>query len=242
MMKCTEFRQWASPYVDHRLAPPKQRLVAQHLAQCETCQLYVTQLRAVSGSLSRLAPPALPPDLLSQTMTAFDGLRQDRETSAVMRAMSWAYAHSRAVSAVASFLITITCYGGILGQLKSIPYLPTFTRSGSINLSASQYYRVNGQDESEPGAASYTFPRVRRSGQVESPLTQMETKSVVVIALIHSDGRASLVEVLAPAGSPQLVQQVQSALRNLRFRPAMTGGRPVPTHLVVLMERMEVRG
>lgn len=242
MMTCTEFKKWASPYVDHQLAPPKQRLVAQHLAQCAACQLYLTQLRAVSGSLSRLTPPAPPPELLSRTMTAFDGLRQDRETSAMMRAMSWAYLHSRAISAVASFLITITCYGGILEQLKSIPYLPTFTRSGSINLSASQYDRVNGQNESEFGAASYTFPRVRRSGHSESPLAQMGTKSVVVIVMIHSDGRASLVEVLAPAGSPHLVQQVQSALRNLRFRPATTGGRPVPTQLVLLVERVDVQG
>lgn len=242
VMTCAKFRQQVSLYVDRQMAPPEQRLVDQHLSQCQACRFHLAQLRAVSRSLGQLTPPTVPPDLLAKTLAAFDGLQQGPEAKVLMLVKEWAYVHSRAVAAVASFLITIVCYGGILGQLKPIPYLPVFTRPASINLSAAQYYQVNGQVGSPGGAESYTFPRVQRSGQVAGSLAQISPKSVVIVALIDSDGRAWLVEVLHPVGNPQLAQQVQSALQSLRFRPAMSSGRPVPTQLVMLMEQVEIRG
>ncbi|MBI3952097.1 MAG: hypothetical protein HY314_16745 [Acidobacteria bacterium] len=241
-MKCREFKKLASSYVDDQLQSRQRRAFALHRAQCEACGSYLRQIRNVSESLSRLSRIQVPPELLSGTLVAFDYLRQERATGAAVRVANWAHQHSRMVSAVASFLITILCYGGILGQLKPIPYLPAFTHSESIKLSPSQFNRVNGLLDSVPGAQSYTFPRVRQTGMVDSPLLEMGNTSVVVLALVHPDGRASLVEILEPRGTPQMVQQVQGALGTLRFRPAMAGGRAVPTQLVLRMERIDIRG
>lgn len=241
-MTCRQFRKRTSSYLDDQLASRHQRAFALHLATCEACQIYLRQVRAVSESLRHWSRPPVPRDLLAETLVAFEAWRQEREASPVGRVVNWAVLHSRAVSAVASFLITILCYGGILGQLKPIPYLPPFAQSESIKLSSLQYDRVNGRVGTEPGPGFYTFPRLQMGGQVDPSLAGIHTTSVVVIALVRSDGRASLVEVLEPRSTPQLVEQVQAALGNLKFRPAMTGGRPVPTQLVLMMERVDVRG
>jgi hypothetical protein len=245
-MRCAQFRKLASSYLDRQLdrqlTSRQQHGFSRHIAQCGGCQTYLTQLRHVAEGLSGLPRPAVPPELLSETLDAVDHLRQEPAASSGLWLINFAMSHSRPVAAVASFLITIICYGGILGQFKPIPYLPSFTHTEAIEVTSTQYDWVNGRVSVESSPVSYTFPRVQEASAVNNSLVKMGTTPIVFVALVHSDGHASLVEVLAPPSTPQLIEQVQYALQSLKFQPATTGGRAVPTQLVLMVERVDIRG
>jgi hypothetical protein len=240
-MQCVQYKKLASAYCDHQLDATLHRAFTLHMSQCQPCRDYLAQIHAVSVELARLSPPSVPSDFLEQTVTAFKDLRYEPKPSLSRSLVNFAFMHSRLVSTTCSFFITILCYSAILGQFKPIP-ISVFSTASFVQLSQAQFDQVNGRDDSLPRAVSYSFPRVQRGSQVDTSLTGLPSSSIVVLAYVRSDGRASLIEVLDPPSNPQLVAHVQGALNNLRFRPALADGRPVPTQLVLVMERMDVRG
>lgn len=242
MMNCRRCRKLASAYLDRQLAPPEHRDVLQHLSRCPSCRAYLGELEHISRRLGALPSVTPPATLAADTVAAFVRLRQRPSMGILTALANWAMSHARPVSAVASFLITAVCYGAILGQMKPIPSIPLSVRAPTITVSASQYRWINGLSSSSLDASSYTFPRIRRAPSSDASLAEVKTTPIVVIAMIHADGRASLVQLVEPAGTPQLMEHVRTALSALQFRPAMAGGHPVPTRLILLVDRMDVRG
>lgn len=242
MMNCRKCQKLASAYLDRQLTPPEHRDVLQHLSRCASCRAYLGDLDEVSRRLGML-PPVMPPaTLAAETVAAVTRLQQRTQTGIWTTLANWVMSHARPVSAVASFLITAACYGAILGQMKPIPSIPVSVRAPMITVSASQYQWINGLSSSSLEAPSYTFPRIRKAQSSGVSLAEMKTTPIVVVAMIHADGRASLIQLVEPAGTPQLMELVRTALGALQFRPAMAGGHPVPTRLILMVDRMDVRG
>ncbi|MCS6804106.1 MAG: zf-HC2 domain-containing protein [Acidobacteriota bacterium] len=240
-MQCVQYKKLASAYHDRQLDPAMQRTLKQHMSHCRACREYLAQLQAVADRLARLSAPSLPTDFVERTVVAFKELRYEPKPTLWRSLVNFAFIHSRLVSTVCSFLITILCSGAILGQFKPIP-LNVVSTAGFVQLTQAQFDQVNGRDDSLPRAGSYAFPRVQRGSQIDLASVGLPAASIVVLAYVRSDGRASLIEVLDPPSSPQLVARVQGALSNLRFRPALADGRPVPTQLVLVVEQIDVRG
>lgn len=240
-MQCVHYKKLASAYYDHQLSPAMQRALKQHTSRCRACREYLAQIQAVASSLARLSSPDVPADLVERTIVAFKELRYEPKPTLWRSLVNFAFLHSRLVSTVCSFFITIVCSWAILGQFKPIP-IHLISTASFVQLPQAQFDQVNGRDESLPRAGSYAFPRVQRGSQIDVPSGGLPASSFVVLAYIGSDGRASLIKVLDPPSTPQLAARVQGALNNLRFRPALADGRPVPTQLVLVVEQIDVRG
>jgi hypothetical protein len=91
--------------------------------------------------------------------------------------------------------------------------------------------------------ALYTPPQVN-----PSPLPFLTTMgntdgSLVIETYVDSDGRVADYHIIsAPAGTKDLIPQLNNLLYFTTFRPAMNMGRPIPSHILLSFARMEVRG
>jgi hypothetical protein len=64
-----------------------------------------------------------------------------------------------------------------------------------------------------------------------------------ILVEVSPDGRGELVEVLDDnPPPPHLVEQLWWSLSKRTFQPAMVEGRPIPTRIVVLVEKLDVSG
>jgi hypothetical protein len=241
-MKCKTFKKQVSLYLDDQLNSWEQPAFILHLNQCVDCREYLEQMRTLWQSLRRWPRPQAPADFVAHTMAAFDARSQRRQAGLwgrLVQMSNWATLHPRPVSAVASFVITLVLYSVILGHLKPITYVPVAAHREPITLSSSEFNWLNNA-AGPPSSSPYTFPRVETMHQLVASIDQTRKGHFVVVTLIHPDGKASLVEVIDPPGSPEVIEQVQVALRNLSFRPAMISGRPVATQLVLMVQRVDV--
>jgi hypothetical protein len=91
--------------------------------------------------------------------------------------------------------------------------------------------------------ALYTPPQVN-----PSPLPFLTTigntdGSLVVETYVDSDGRVADYHIVsAPAGTKDLIPQLNNLLYFTTFRPAMNMGRPTPSRILLSFARMDVRG
>lgn len=70
-VSCTEVVELVTDYVDRSLPPEEVALVEQHLNFCEGCLWYVDQIRRTVATVGRIDPEAVPPEVRSQLLTAF---------------------------------------------------------------------------------------------------------------------------------------------------------------------------
>ena len=92
---------------------------------------------------------------------------------------------------------------------------------------------------------SYDLPRVLDDSSLVSfnHASYERSDGIAVLVEVSPDGRGELVEVLGDdPPPPQLVEQLWWSLSKRTFQPAMVEGRPVPTRIVVLVEKMDVSG
>jgi hypothetical protein len=59
---------------------------------------------------------------------------------------------------------------------------------------------------------------------------------------VDSDGRGRLVDMLNSPNDPYLIEQLWWSLRNRTFQPATVSGHPVPTRIILLVEKVDVSG
>jgi hypothetical protein len=60
---CHNVKLYTPEYVDGRLLPGDQYLIASHLSECEACTSYFEQVSSLRGTLHSLPEPAVPQDL-----------------------------------------------------------------------------------------------------------------------------------------------------------------------------------
>jgi TonB family protein len=244
-MNCQRFNKRVSLYLDDQLGHREQTEFLAHLNQCAYCREHLAQMRAIWQEMRRLPRPAVAAGLVQQTLAAFDAHQRTRPMDIGGRfrqLANWAVIHPRTVSAVASIVITLAFYTAILDQLKPLTNLALVAHTEPVLLSPSAYHRLNGSSEPLSESPSFTFPRVEAASELVNSLGQTRRGHLVVLALVHTDGRVSLVEVVEPSGSPEVEEQANVALRRMWFRPAMLAGRPVATQLVLMLHSVEVGG
>jgi hypothetical protein len=90
------------------------------------------------------------------------------------------------------------------------------------------------------------MPRVLDDGALVnfSHLAYERTGSNGMAALVEveTDGSAKLVDILDAPQDPYLVEQLWWSLGARTFKPAFVSGRPVTTRIILLVEKVDVRG
>lgn len=242
-MKCQTIRRDVSAYIDGMLEGTRAQILRAHLRECSECAHYVENLRSLASTLRELPRPAVPPRLTQDILEAFDALPRGRSRwrdRLIPHLVRLAVAHPQVVSLVASVAITSSLMLAILANFTPLPMIPVVSHKQQITLTPVEYRLLN-QGMAPPSATGvYTLPRLRQSGNLDALFAATQSDEFALITVVHPDGRASVVDVLAPPASPRLLAQANESLQGLRFQPAMNSGRPVSTQLVMLVQRLDV--
>jgi hypothetical protein len=91
----------------------------------------------------------------------------------------------------------------------------------------------------------YELPRLNVGSMVSfSHIAYQKPGNEDMSALVEvdPDGRATLVDVLNEPSDPAVIEQLWWSLTNNSFQPARVEGPPVATHIILLVEKMDVGG
>jgi anti-sigma factor RsiW len=72
-MRCAEFVELVTAYLDGALDPATERRFVKHLAGCEGCDRYLDQIRATIKELGHLPVQTLAPEARDRLLDAFRG-------------------------------------------------------------------------------------------------------------------------------------------------------------------------
>lgn len=241
-MNCTTVKKESSAYIDGQLQLAKSRRLEAHLTTCARCADHIKELRFISQGLGQLPPPRVPARLLSDTLEAFDTLNRRRNIfgDAIRRLTKIAFFHPRAVSSVASLVITTSLFVAVLSNFKPLPEMEFEYHREPITLSTVQFNLLNQGALPAPGAGVYTIPRVQHSSGLDAFLDVTKSSQVVLITQVQSDGRASVVDVVGSSARSSISDAFRESFQGLRFHPATSSGRPVATQLVLLIQKLDV--
>lgn len=70
-MRCDELVGLVTDYLEGTISDADRRLFEAHVGECEWCERYVEQSRAVVAALGRLGEEPADPDALARALTAF---------------------------------------------------------------------------------------------------------------------------------------------------------------------------
>jgi anti-sigma factor RsiW len=70
-MRCDEFVELVSEFLEGTLAPTDERRLTEHLAECDGCTTYLGQFRSTVDALKQLDKPELPGTTRESLLDAF---------------------------------------------------------------------------------------------------------------------------------------------------------------------------
>ena len=258
-MHCYEVRFHASEFVDLRLDDETHQRVSEHVAGCAECGAHVEAIRAVCGSLRGLRAPAPPSDLFESTLVALDREVEPEMTIITRRHFKLRPHYQGSLLSVAGqvlqdyefkliaysagLCLSLVLFGGMLASMRPLLSLSPFVSPSQQTVWMTP---VESQALGTSFMSVHTLPRIAEAGtRPEVATAAPEWGNLVVIAEIAVDGRGSIVEVLNnPSSNHEAVGELAHAINQPRaFVPAYaTSGRPIPTRVVLIVERVDVVG
>lgn len=257
-MRCFEVRHYASEFIDFRLDEEAHERVSDHIDRCADCRARVDGMLAVRGSLRGLEAPAPPPGLLHSTLVALDR-EAEPEMTIITRPHFKLRPHYRgSLRSVAGHIfadyefkliaysvglcLSLVLFGGMLASMRPLLSLSPFDSPSQQTIWISP---IESQVLGSTFASVHSLPRIREGGALpDVASTAPEWDNLVVIAEIAVDGRGSIVQVLNHPPNHEAVGELAIAIDRPRaFVPAYaTSGRPIPTRVVLFVERVDVLG
>ena len=75
-MKCTEFVELVTAYLDDQLSPEERAAFEEHMTLCPGCDTYLDQFRTTISLLGELPEQTISPDARTSLLDAFAGWRE----------------------------------------------------------------------------------------------------------------------------------------------------------------------
>lgn len=252
-MECKKFELTASAYIDRQLDENEAARYREHLFACDGCRLHLTETEAVSLSLRNADKPEVPRELHSYVMT--EALRRARrEISLTDSVFEWLLKlNPRPVAYATGLVISVLSFASLFSSFRPIP------SSGPQSVQVAIYPIINGSDREYHSYNNlppdqplpdtqhyYQLPRVLDNSALVSfshiAYQKAGSQGMSALVEVDSDGRGKLVDVLNAPKDPYLIEQLWWSLRNRTFQPATVSGHPVPTRIILLVEKVDVGG
>ncbi|HJQ68066.1 MAG TPA: zf-HC2 domain-containing protein [Blastocatellia bacterium] len=254
-MNCKKYRSRASEYLDRMLGEKEANEYRSHMSVCAACRAHLSETEAVSLSIKQTPRPEMPRELHSYVMNEVERYAA-REVSFDQSLFEWLLRlNPRPLSYAAGVVVSAVLFSFILTAVKPIPVVGASSvvsrpveRIQVVTSPEEEYNAYNDipLDESlNDDEHSYELPRVLDDSPLVSfsHVSYQQAGGIAVLVEVSPDGRGELVEVLGDDPlPPQLVEQLWWSVSDRTFQPAMVEGRPVPTRIVVLVEKMDVSG
>ena len=263
-MNCPQAQQNLSLYLDGQMAAPQSAACEAHLRQCPVCRAEAEDLRALSRDLALLSRPAPPVGLVAQISRAVA-----IETAVAQHAaprLSWQEYLAQwlrprllpyAVGSLASVMLFLLSFGALSSSMVALNDWD-YTQRLAMARDYRRVYGIDfpGFDISQPvtpeGLAVLRqpvggeSPTLNPQGALLSAMRSLafgaDDDEMMVVADIFSDGSASLSGVMQPPRDPQMLKDVQRALRkNPAFVPATFDNRPATIRVVFVVQSVDVR-
>ncbi|MEW6128947.1 MAG: zf-HC2 domain-containing protein [Acidobacteriota bacterium] len=270
VMICNDFQLMASAYLDEELTAPETEHFHAHTAFCSACREHLEEIKQTSLLLKQTPTPEVPRELRGYVMNAIVG-RVNHDISFFQRLTEWLLKmNPRPFSIATGSVVTVILFAFLMTGFKPIPVpheqLEELDQTASfiypIVGSAKEYFSYNNlqQDKDLTDASAlfaippppppvfgldYELPRLNTDPMVSfSHIAYQKPGNEDMSALVEVDpnGRARLVNVFNEPKDPAVIEQLWWSLTNNSFKPAKVEGQPVTTHIVLLFEKMDVRG
>jgi putative zinc finger protein len=253
-MECKRFELTASTYIDRQLHEGEAAEYREHLSTCAGCRLQLTEIEEVSLTLRKADRPAVPRELRSYIMTEAT-MRARGEISLGERLLAWLLKlNPRPVAYAAGLVISLVSFTSLFSSFRPIPLGETRSEQAVaifpiISGSDREYHSYNDLPPDAGSADSehyYQLPRVLDNSALVSfshiAYQKAGNQGMSALVEVDSDGRGKLVNVIDAPQDPYLIEQLWWSLRNRTFQPATVSGHPVPTRIILLVEKVDVGG
>lgn len=252
-MKCNDFQLTASAYLDWELGDSEAAEYRSHLAGCPDCRTHLAEMEAASLMLKDTKQTDVPRELHSYIMTSVSR-RASGELSPRQQVTEWLLKLNPVpLSYGAGVTVSIMLFALLLSGVKPIPVMekavgqifiyPAITGSDK---EYNSYNDIPANKDTSDNQHYYQLPRVLDNSALVSfsNIAYQKPGNDGMAALIEvgPDGRAKLVNVLDEPKDSYMVEQLWWSLSERTFQPAIVGGRPVPTRIVLLVEKVDVSG
>ena len=253
LMECKKFELTASAYLDRQLHENDAVEYREHLAACEDCRLHFAEIERVSLALRNVDRPEAPRELRSYIMNEA-ARRARREVTLTESVLTWVQKlNPRLVAYSAGLVISFLSFTSLFSSFRPIPLGTQYSEQATIvpiiSGSDREYHSYNNlplgeiADDTEP---YYQLPRVLDNSALVSfshiAYQKPGSQGMSALVEVDSDGRGRLVDVLNAPKDPYLIEQLWWSLRNRTFQPATVSGHPVPTRIILLVEKVDVSG
>jgi hypothetical protein len=252
-MECKKFELTASAYIDRQLLEKEAVEYREHLSSCVGCRLHLTEVEEVSLVLRKTDRPEVPRELRSYIMTEATR-RARREISLSESFLVWLLKlNPRPVAFAAGLVISVVSFASLFSSFRPIPSSGPESEQVSIfpGISGSdrEYHSYNNLPR-DAGSTDddhyYQLPRVLDNSALVSfshiAYQKAGNQGMSALVEVDSEGRGRLVDVIDAPKDPYLIEQLWWSLRNRTFQPATVSGRPVPTRIILLVEKVDVGG
>ena len=252
-MECKKFELTASAYIDRQLNETEAIEYRDHLLFCTECRVHRAETEAVSLSLRNIDAPEPPRELHSNIMREATR-RARREITLNEMLFEWLLKlNPRPVGFAAGVIISVVSFTSLFASFRPIPLGRLRSEPVAIypiiNGSDREYHSYNNLPLDAGSINSdhyYQLPRVLDNSALVSfshiAYQKPGNQGMSALVEVDSDGRGTLVDMLNAPTDPYLVEQLWWSLRDRTFQPATVSGRPVPTRIILLVEKMDVGG
>ena len=178
-----------------------------------------------------------------------------KEITVEQRAVGWlTKLNPRLVAYSAGSVISAMLFALVFSGFRPIP-VPAVEANETalifpvVSGSDREYHSYNNlpQDaDATPEEHYYQLPRVLDNSALVSfshtVYRNPGNEAMSAMVEVDSDGRAQLIDVLNAPKDPYVIEQLWWSLRNRTFQPATVSGHPVPTRIIMFVEKVDVSG
>lgn len=253
-MECKKFERTASAYIDRQLNEREAVDYREHLSTCFGCRLNLAEIEEVSLVLRKADQPAVPRELRSYIMTEATR-RARKEISFSESLLAWLLKlNPRPVAYAAGLVFSLVSFATLFSSFRPIPIDAVRGERAVaifpiISGSDREYHSYNNLPQEAGSIDSknyYELPRVLDNSALVSfshiAYQKPGSQGMSALVEVDSDGRGTLVDMLNAPKDPYLIEQLWWSLRNRTFQPATVSGHPVPTRIILLVEKVDVSG
>lgn len=253
-MECKTFEMTASAYLDEQLDASQTAAYRAHLASCGDCRLHLVEVEQASLMLRDLRQPETPRELHGYVMREVS-LHAHKEITLEQRFVGWLMKlNPRLVAYSAGLLVSAMSFAMVFSGVRPIPVPPAMANESAVIFpvvsgSDREYHSYNNMPSDKnavPDEHYYQLPRVLDNGPLVSfshiVYNQPGDEAMSAMVEVDPDGRGRLVDVLKSPKDPYIVEQLWWSLRDRTFQPATVSGHPVPTRIIMFVEKMDISG
>lgn len=246
-MTCEETQKSFSPYLDGVLAHAARAQADAHLEVCPVCRLELARARSITRSLAGLQRPRAPHNLaasINELLLIERAARRQQPTGSLpARFVRWLEPRLMpyTVGALASLILFVGVVNALRPQFRVLRELAIATQQASEESLDRSLFEGGGYDVTQPvptinpNGALAALIRTPSSGEDD------DADDMVIYADVFSNGSAALAGVVQAPRNPQMLDEVQEALRRTpAFVPASRDRRPQTMRVVFSVSKVNV--